>query len=69
MTISFQNRFQCPIHRGGGEEHEEAASSWAGTFVPKGPRRGGLVLHTFYSGFLTTDFADELIEEEEGVKK
>jgi hypothetical protein len=54
---------------GGWEEHEEAASSWAGNFVPKGPRRVGLVLHTFYSGFLTTDFADELIEEEEGVKK
>jgi hypothetical protein len=54
---------------GSGKEHEEAASSWAGTFVPKGPRRGGLVLHSFYSGSLTTDFADELIEEEEGGKK
>ncbi|MBU6171411.1 MAG: hypothetical protein KGQ87_07970 [Verrucomicrobia bacterium] len=51
------------------KEHEEAAFSWAGTFVPKGPRRAGLVLHTFYSGFLTNDFADELIEEEEWAKK
>jgi hypothetical protein len=66
---AFKTVFNAQSTGGSGEEHEGAASSWAGTFVPKGPRRGGLVLHTFYSGFLTTDFADELIEEEEGVKK
>jgi hypothetical protein len=69
MGISFRIRFQCPIHMGGWEEHKEAAFSRAGTFAPKGPRRVGLVLHTFYSGFLTTDFADELIEDGEGVEK